>query len=331
MNVSKKLTLWQSAHLLDSEQVQHILDFEREHRYVWPWFLSVVLLGVFCISLGAISVTAANWEAIPAWCKLSTQAIILAGLAITAVYQIRQKRSWLFEACILALFMFSGSAVALVAQIFQNNTSWSESAFWWCMMTLPIIWLSRYRIVTFIWLTVALGGMICSQTGQLLIAEILSLQIVQTYPEMLWLLPVSITIFFGIVCTLGQRKISTDSGVWRACFSMVWIVLFATLILAMLSAFAVNFASGIRIYVGSIVLLVAINRFARRRSLLHMVNLSRFLLYMVLLCIYIHAFGSLLITGVGFMVNGMIIVLSAIIGRQIIARKKGQYNVKDTK
>jgi hypothetical protein len=286
---------------------------------------------VFSISLGAISVTAANWEAIPAWCKLSTQAIILAGLAVTAVCQLRRTRSWLFEACILALFMFSGSARALVAQVFQNNTSWSDSAFWWCVMTLPILWLSRYQLVTFMWLIVALGGMICSQTVQLLFAEILSLQVVRTYPEILWLLPVLITIFFGIVCSFGQQKILTNSVVWRACFSTVWIGLFATLILAMLSAFAMNFVSGIRIYVGSIVLLVAINRFARQRRQLSIVNLSRFLLYMVLLCIYIHSFGSLLITGVGFIVNGAIIVISAIVCRQIIVHRKEQHNVKDTK
>jgi hypothetical protein len=329
MNVSKKLILWQKAKLLDSEQAQRILSFEQEHQFVWPWFWSVILLGVFCISLGGISIVAANWNAIPTWCKLSVQTLFLAGFATTAVYQMRQNKMWLFETCIIALFMFSGTAVAIVAQVFQNNASLSVSAFWWCLMTCPILWLSRHQTVTFMWLIVALYGMICSQTGQLLLVEVLSWPTVQAYPEVLWVLPVLTTIFLGVVCSFGQQKVLNNSAVWQAGLTTAWIGLFATLILAMLFALAVNPAAGIRIYAGIIILLGAINLFARKKTLLGVVKLSRFLLYAVWVCIYIRAFGSLLITGTGFVVNGAIIVISAIIGRQIAVHKKEKNNVAD--
>ncbi|MCB1168444.1 MAG: DUF2157 domain-containing protein, partial [Leptospiraceae bacterium] len=65
MKIAEKLQIWVEEGLIQSGQAESILAFENK-KHTRPYAMySFIILGVTVISIGIISLIAANWEAIP--------------------------------------------------------------------------------------------------------------------------------------------------------------------------------------------------------------------------------------------------------------------------
>ncbi|MBQ1612883.1 MAG: DUF2157 domain-containing protein, partial [Alphaproteobacteria bacterium] len=80
MRLEKKLALWEDNKLITAAQKNKIMDFEKAHKNP-ILFNALLLLGVFLMALGVISIVAANWDGIPNPAKLVVDFAILLSVA----------------------------------------------------------------------------------------------------------------------------------------------------------------------------------------------------------------------------------------------------------
>ena len=93
MNLDSKLTDWQKHNLISAYQKQAILDYEIQVKRPLLYY-SLLFLSSFCISIGILSLIAANWDKIPPSAKLICDYIFLLGLG-AGVYFSKKKQETL--------------------------------------------------------------------------------------------------------------------------------------------------------------------------------------------------------------------------------------------
>ena len=109
------------------------------------------MLGVVILSIGVISLIAANWSDIPPAAKLVADLLILTGIAF-AIYKISEKdKPMLFDA-LAALFVFLNLAsIGLISQIYHTGGQIYEALFLLCVISIPITLLSYKRFLPNVW------------------------------------------------------------------------------------------------------------------------------------------------------------------------------------
>lgn len=153
MNLIKKLSRWQQENLISAYQQEAILDYEKRSGRP-KFFISVILLSVFCIGLGLIALISANWEEIPAWSKLGTDILLLSATA-GAIYFFAQngKRHWLEGGLLFYALLIIGS-IGLIAQVYQLQSDDLRAYFLWCVLTIPLLLMTQKIVLPLIWLPI---------------------------------------------------------------------------------------------------------------------------------------------------------------------------------
>ncbi len=148
--LQKKLNLWEEKTLITSKQKQKILDFEESNKKP-TLLIGLSMLGTFVILLGLISIIASNWEKIPASAKIIADFTLFATIIIATykAYDYGKKKTC--EALLFAIFMMTGATIGLVAQIYQLSGSFSASCLAWSALTLPLVFLTKIKLVPLIW------------------------------------------------------------------------------------------------------------------------------------------------------------------------------------
>ncbi len=161
--LENKLTLWEQQKLISPTQKQQILAFETQHKR--PHLLTALFsLGIFIVSIGIISLIAANWDEISGAVKLTIDFMLLAALAAgTIVADARDKTFWK-EAGILALFLMTIASIGLVSQVFQTNGTLSGGALLASVFSVPLLAVSKKKLLPLLWVPLFLGAVFSNQT-----------------------------------------------------------------------------------------------------------------------------------------------------------------------
>ncbi len=149
--LQKKLSLWQEKSFISAEQKQQILDFEEANKKP-ALLIGLSLVGVFVILLGLISIIAANWEYIPASVKLISDFALFACIIFASYKAYEKGKKKICEALLFAVFMMTGATIGLVAQVYQLSGNFSAACLSWSVLTLPLILLTKVRLLSFIWI-----------------------------------------------------------------------------------------------------------------------------------------------------------------------------------
>jgi uncharacterized membrane protein len=154
--ISKKTSLWVEHGLLSADQAAKILSFEQEHSGRGHWALwGAVIIGVSAVTIGLVSIVAANWQDIPAAVKLLSY---LALQSVVGFFTWRHLASpgVIREALIIffALLFFAG--IGLTGQVFHLQSDAYSALFFWGALTLPLTLLSNSRPICYLWLMVVL-------------------------------------------------------------------------------------------------------------------------------------------------------------------------------
>lgn len=157
MSIVQKLTEWQHANLLTSDQVQAIRAYEDAQpsatRFLWRYGL--LGLGILIIGIGLLAIAAANWNAIPDSVKLSVHTLLNIGTAGTLFYywQKGQAAQWGFEALLFIKAALLLTLMALLGQILHTQSPMEQSMLlWWCLITPMFLLFGRYRLTFMPWL-----------------------------------------------------------------------------------------------------------------------------------------------------------------------------------
>jgi uncharacterized membrane protein len=120
VKLQRKLDAWRSAGLLNEEQATAIAKYEDEHATGARWVVwGIAAVGGLAISVGIISVIAANWDDIPDKLKLTIAGALLLG-SLYAAWRTTSLASTLPRD--LLLLFHSGmvlATVGLVAQVYH--------------------------------------------------------------------------------------------------------------------------------------------------------------------------------------------------------------------
>lgn len=185
MKLNDRIQSWVEAGLIDRNQARSIQDFE-SNRQSRPYAMySFIILGVTVISIGIISLIAANWEAIPDWVKLTGDLIILCTAALL-IFQFRENHIIHYSLSVFyALFVLA--SIGLISQVFHTGGELYEAIFLALFLTAPLMLLQRGRFLLHLWLvgfiyaflyymfeehpftSVGLGGVHILTTGSILL------------------------------------------------------------------------------------------------------------------------------------------------------------------
>lgn len=155
-NLNKKLSNWLDQGLINQEQFTAIGQYEQaagKNNSSYWWLYSLLILGSSIISLGIISLIAANWADIPDLVKLGVAFGLLCVLAIATLWQEKAESGYLYDALLTAFIILCLAVIGLIAQIFHLSGHWYNALLLWSAITLPVVLFARQLFAYFLWST----------------------------------------------------------------------------------------------------------------------------------------------------------------------------------
>jgi len=321
MRLEKKLAQWVDNKVITVAQKNKIMDFEKAHKNP-ILFNALLLLGVFLIALGVISVVAANWDGISDIIKLVADFMIMAAVAYGTFWAWKAQKNIWFEGGMLALFMLAGASIGLVGQVFQLNGSFASAGLLWSFMTLPLIMVTKRKLLPSLWVPLLFASIFSLESVLELLERIFDWWFWEENPEAILVLILVIggllAGFFAMADTLTKK----EYPVFSVAKMYAYIAMYTAVIQFMF--FAVSFHSfhffDVYAVITAFLLLMAFvgEKLNRRR----LVNLNVSLLYIDFMCIYFNLFGSLIKNGLGMIISGLVLIGGLYVTRSIIRKLK---------
>lgn len=165
LSIEKKLLNWLDQGLISQQQLTAIRHYEQhgDNKSSGHWWLySLLILGASIISLGIISLIAANWAAIPDLVKLGAAFSLLSVLAIAIFWQNEATASYVYDALLIAFIILCMAVIGLITQVFHLSGHWYHALLLWSAITLPLVLFARQLFAYFLWSSVFLHAAIFS-------------------------------------------------------------------------------------------------------------------------------------------------------------------------
>ncbi len=157
MNLDSKLTDWQKHNLISAYQKQAILDYEIQVKRPLLYY-SLLFLSSFCISIGILSLIAANWDKIPPSAKLICDYIFLLGLGAGVYFSKKSKKPYLYESLLNAFALLILASIGLIGQIYNLPPEGLKAVLFWAGLTFPLIFFTKFPLFPGLWML----GFFCS-------------------------------------------------------------------------------------------------------------------------------------------------------------------------
>ena len=152
--IEKKIAHWQQRGLIDATQAEKILDYERQSgksRRTSVVLYGFVVLGGCVISIGVISLIAANWDGISSAVKLGIAFGVHLGLAAGIYWAQSRGRDILFDVLGTIFLFWCLATIGLVAQIFPAGGEPYQALTFWLIITLPLSYFGKRGVLASLW------------------------------------------------------------------------------------------------------------------------------------------------------------------------------------
>lgn len=150
--LEKTLKEWLDQKLINKKQMDQILLYE-SNKAGSSWVLfGLLVLGIIVISIGVISLIAANWQQIPDSVKLIADFVILIFLGLLTIHAWELKQDIRFEVLLLFFILLCLASIGLISQIYNTGGELYQALMLWSLITLPVVTTARYVVVPFIWM-----------------------------------------------------------------------------------------------------------------------------------------------------------------------------------
>jgi uncharacterized membrane protein len=138
-----QLDLWREHDLVSPEQAKGILDLYETPQQTAARqaargvFVLLAVAGLF-FALAVLLLIGFNWEALPAFVKLTLIVSAVLGTHATAL-TLRERWGWPRAAELVFFFgcLLYGAGLFLIGQVFQINAHWPDGLWWWALGVLP--------------------------------------------------------------------------------------------------------------------------------------------------------------------------------------------------
>ena len=141
--LEKKLKNWLAQGLVSQQQVEKNRDYEGAKS---NWILyGLLILGLSTISVGVVSIIAANWHLFPNSLKLISNFFILGVMGALAFYGRKERSSLFFEVSLFFFPLLCLASIGLISQIYNTGGDISDAFLLWSLITLGLFFLSERR------------------------------------------------------------------------------------------------------------------------------------------------------------------------------------------
>ncbi len=152
----EQLPQWEREGILTADAARTL----RERNAVddsQPGVAQIVMgaLGALLIGTGLIAVIGFNWDDFSRPVRLL---FAFLPLLLTQLFSFRvlqrgaASAPWVRETAALLQALATGACIALVSQIYNLGGDWPDFLFWWCMLSLPLVWVLRSHAVAIFYL-----------------------------------------------------------------------------------------------------------------------------------------------------------------------------------
>jgi len=145
---------WVREGIISSEQAERLIRFEQtsnKARWSRISLYGFVILGSCVMSIGIISLIAANWEDIPEAIKLSAAFLALAVVG-TGIYWAQDRDRKIAYDVLSAIFvLWSLATIGLIAQIFHTGGKLYQALLFWLIITAPLAYLGKRMFLSSLW------------------------------------------------------------------------------------------------------------------------------------------------------------------------------------
>jgi uncharacterized membrane protein len=152
----EQLPKWESEGLLTTEasrtlRERHAADASQ------PGAAQIIMgsLGALLIGTGVITIIGFNWDD---FSRLVRLVFAFLPLLLTQLFSLRvmlqgdAAAAWVRETAALLQALCTGACIALVSQIYNLGGEWPDFLFWWCLLSLPLVWVMKSSSVAIFYL-----------------------------------------------------------------------------------------------------------------------------------------------------------------------------------
>ncbi len=151
MSLSRKISKWIENQIITAAQGSQILEYEKSHNNVKFWKTAYTIAGLL-IGLGICLMVSANWAILPTPVKLIGDFALLGCFIYGVIWAKENQKNFLREFFLLLSFLMIGATIGLIGQIFNLDGGWSSFAIFWSILGLPFVLLSQSLFFNFCWL-----------------------------------------------------------------------------------------------------------------------------------------------------------------------------------
>ena len=150
MSLVKKVQTWIEKDFITADQGSQIIEFEKQRNTGFFLKASFTLAGTL-IGLGLCLIVASNWAMMSELPRIICIFAIFGAFIYGAYYYTAVRPSKIKELFLTLCFLMTGATIGLIGQIFNLEGGWRNFALAWGFLSLPYIIFSRIKVVNIAW------------------------------------------------------------------------------------------------------------------------------------------------------------------------------------
>lgn len=164
-SISRKTADWVQKGLISASQAQDIMAFEQSRKSYFSLFSIILFLGFFSVACGVVAVVSSNWYTIPGAVKIAGLFVFL-GAAALVLARVRDKHPAGFEGGLFFYMMLLFAAIGLVGQVYHLKSDTYKAFLFWSALAFPLLFLTRKVLLGYIWEFIFAAAFSCSPWGR---------------------------------------------------------------------------------------------------------------------------------------------------------------------
>ena len=322
MKISKKeLEKLAKQGLISPQQAEQILNYYKTNADNGKFVRRLFIIASLLISLGIILIIGANWALIPNFLKVTADFILFSALVYADYYFITNNKNNLAEVfLVISFFMIAGS-IGLIAQVYNLDGGWFSFARFWMFLAIPFVVLSKTNLINIFWLILLFNSLpeqfydLIKDTYSALIKDLLP------FPK-----DYNITIIYILLFLILQEFYEKSLNLYFK-LDKKFILPKAFSLLVKMSEYylvfilAVSQKNILSISVIFILLAYKMYQYFEKKQLSYFRNFT-ILAEIYIIFLFVSAYGNLFSTGIGFIIGGILIMVSIYVLRKVMNHLK---------
>ncbi len=151
--LNKKIHEWVKNNIITQSDANNILKYENKKESNYVSYITNTILGIasFAIVIGIIAITAANWHKIPSYLKLTINFMMHLFFISYIYYLLKIGKKKLLNVFLFIEFGMIIASIALIGQIYQLDGHLFRSISFWLFLGTPLLLLSRSHYISYTW------------------------------------------------------------------------------------------------------------------------------------------------------------------------------------